>query len=88
MKETVRDYVLKTLREMNYNVADVTDDTVLGPAGADLSSLALAELGVRVEDEFGVQFNEEEYEELAGLSIGEFCEVVAGRLGLAKTVGD
>ena len=39
---------------MNYSTEDVDDDTALGPAGADLESLALAELAVRVEDRFGV----------------------------------
>jgi|GEM_PF-823611 len=52
----------------------------LGPAGADLESLALAELVVRVEDHFGVKFDEDEVETLAGMTVGEFCRVVAPRI--------
>ena len=46
---------------------------MLGPAGADLESLALAELAVRVEDRFGVKFDDDESEMLAGMTVGEFC---------------
>jgi acyl carrier protein len=79
MTTDIRQFVLDSLQEMNYDVTDIDDDTTLGPAGADLESLALAELAVRVEDRFGVKFSEEEAEELAGMTVGEFCTAVAGR---------
>jgi acyl carrier protein len=80
MTNEIRQFVLDSLREMNYDVDGIDDDTTLGPAGADLESLALAELAVRVEDAYGVKFTEEEAEELAGMTVGEFCSTVAGRL--------
>ena len=75
---SIKQFILASLREMNYDVTDIDDDSQLGPAGADVSSLALAELAVRVEDEYGVKFSEDEAEELAGKTVGEFCLIVAG----------
>ena len=75
----IRAFVLETLREMNYDTEGVDDDSTLGPAGVDLESLALAELAVRVEDKFGVRFAEEESEELALMTVGEFTRTVADR---------
>src|ERR1700683_3271955 len=49
----IREFVLNALKEMNYDVSDVTGDTDLGPAGLDLESLAVAELAVLVEDHRG-----------------------------------
>ena len=70
---------MKTLQEMNYDIEGVDDDSTLGPAGVDLESLAMAELAVRVEDRFGVRFAEEESEELALMTVGEFTRTVAER---------
>jgi len=70
--------------EMNYDIDGVDDNTTLGPAGADLESLGLAELAVRVEDRFGVKFTEDEAEELAGMTVGEFCAAVRERLDGAR----
>jgi acyl carrier protein len=75
----VREYVLETLQEMNYSIEGIEDDSTLGPAGVDLESLAMAELAVRVEDKFGVRFADEESEELALMTIGEFTRTVADR---------
>jgi acyl carrier protein len=82
MTETseIRQFVLESLSEMNYSIEGVDDDTALGPAGADLESLALAELAVRVEDRFGVKFDDDESEALAGMTVGEFCLAVAPRV--------
>jgi acyl carrier protein len=74
MKDTVRQFLLQSLKEMNYSTEGIDDDTVLGPAGADLQSLALAELAVRVEDEYGVRFDDDEAEALAGMTVGEFAD--------------
>ncbi|HEY7597667.1 MAG TPA: acyl carrier protein [Actinophytocola sp.] len=77
----IRAFVVETLAEMNYDTQGIDDDTTLGPAGVDLESLALAELAVRVEDKFGVRFAEEESEELALMTVGEFTKTVAERVG-------
>jgi acyl carrier protein len=74
---SIKQFILTSLEEMNYDVSDIDDDSQLGPAGADVSSLALVELAVRVEDKYGVKFSEDEAEELAGKTVGEFCLIVA-----------
>jgi acyl carrier protein len=80
MKDEIRRFVVDSLQEMNYDVEGVDDDTLLGPAGVDLESLALADLAVRVEDRFGVKFADDESEQLALMSVGEFTAVVADRV--------
>ena len=77
--DSIRQFVLDSLRAMNYDVAGIGNDTELGPRGADLESLALAELAIRVEDRFAVTFDDGEADELALLTVGEFCELVAAR---------
>jgi acyl carrier protein len=79
MKDEVRTFVIEQLMDMNYDVSGIDDDTTLGPAGVDLESLALADLSVRVEDRFGVRFSDEESEQLALMTVGEFTTEVADR---------
>jgi acyl carrier protein len=80
MIDEVRQFVLDSLKDMNYSIEGIDDETTLGPAGADLESLALAELAVRVEDQFGVKFADDEAEQLAGMTVGEFCQTVTPRI--------
>jgi len=80
MIDSIRDFIVAALREMNYDVAGIGYDTQLGPRGADVESVTLAELALRVEDEYGVTFSEDEAEELAGLTVGEFCTLVDERI--------
>jgi acyl carrier protein len=80
MIDEIRQFVLDSLTDMNYSIDGIDDDTVLGPAGADLESLALAELAVRVEDKFGVKFGDDDGERLAGMTVGEFCNDVRLRI--------
>lgn len=80
MLDEIRQFVLDSLTQMNYAIDDIHDDTMLGPAGADLESLALAELAVRVEDRFAVKFDDDESEMLAGMTVGEFCRSVLPRI--------
>jgi acyl carrier protein len=83
----IRAFVLETLQEMNYDIEGVDDGSTLGPAGVDLESLALAELAVRVEDRFGVRFAEEESEELALMTVGEFTRTVGERVASVAGAG-
>jgi acyl carrier protein len=83
--DSIQQFIFSSLREMNYDTDGIGNDSQLGPRGADLASLALAELALRVEDEFGVKFSEEEAEVLAGKTVGEFCAIVAERLPTAGT---
>jgi acyl carrier protein len=52
MIDEIRQFVLDSLTAMNYSIEDIDDDTALGPAGADLESLALAELAGMTVGEF------------------------------------
>jgi acyl carrier protein len=84
MIDEIRQFVLDSLTDMNYSIEGIDDDTELGPAGADLESLALAELAVRVEDKFGVRFADDEADQLAAMTVGEFCQAVAPRVSPAS----
>lgn len=88
MSDDVRAFTMQALKEMNYDVGDVSDDSVLGPAGLDLESLAVAELAVRVEDEYGVKFTDEEQESAGMWTLGEFVGTVSGRLQEKAGAGD
>lgn len=81
MFETIRDAVKAALTEMDYDVSELTDTMVLGPAGLDLESLAVAELAVRIEDDFGVKFADEELPGMGDLTLDEFATLVSERMG-------
>lgn len=85
MRAEVRSFVIEQLIDMNYDVAEVDDESTLGPAGVDLESLALADLAVRVEDRYGLTFAEEESEKLALMTVGEFTTMVANRVAGAPS---
>ncbi|MEU4119555.1 acyl carrier protein [Kitasatospora sp. NPDC028055] len=80
MQDRIRAFVLAALTEMQYDVSEVTGDTDLGPAGLDLESLALAELSVQVEDEFGIKFDLDEMETTAMMTLDEFTADVVKRI--------
>jgi acyl carrier protein len=86
MIDSIREFVLDSIRDINYSVEGIDDDTDLGPGGADLESVALAELAARVEIKYGLEFSDDEAEELSVLTVGEFCAYVADRL-TAKAPG-
>jgi acyl carrier protein len=77
MTDEIRQFLFESLTEMQYSTDDIGDDTTLGPAGIDLESLAVAELAMRVEDRFGVRFNEDESDTFAAMTVSEFCDAVA-----------
>ncbi|HET9899403.1 MAG TPA: acyl carrier protein [Streptosporangiaceae bacterium] len=79
MIDAIRQFIFTSLVEMDCDIEGIDDNSQLGPRGADLSSLSLAELALRVEDEYGLRFGEEETEKLASLTVGQFCAVVAER---------
>ncbi|WP_380281902.1 phosphopantetheine-binding protein [Kitasatospora purpeofusca] len=80
MQDRIRAFVLAALAEMQYDVSEVTGDTDLGPAGLDLESLALADLSVQVEDEYGVKFDLDEMETTALMTLDQFTADVAARI--------
>lgn len=83
MRTDVREFVIEAIAAMNYPVDGVDADTPLGSAGIDLESLAVAELAVRVEDEFGVKFADDEAEEMAGMTVGQFADAIRARVGVS-----
>lgn len=84
MKDQVRNFVIESLEDMNYEVDGVDESTALGPAGVDLESLSIAELGVRIEDQYGVRFGDDEVEKVASMTVGEFVDLVVERHGPAS----
>ncbi|MEU3337916.1 acyl carrier protein [Streptomyces sp. NPDC006668] len=80
MTDVIREFVISALGEMNYDTDEITGDTVLGPEGLDMESLAVAELAVRLEDEFGVGFADEEMAEFRTATLDRFVAAVARRL--------
>ena len=80
MRDQIREFVISKLDEMNYDVSGVTGETVLGPAGLDLESLALADLAVQVEEEYKVKFELDDMESTALMTIDEFTTEVATRM--------
>ena len=85
MIDEIRQFVLDSLTDMNYSIDGIDDETTLGPAGADVESIALAELVVRVEDHFDVKFDDDESDMLAAMTVGEFCRDVQMRIQPAST---
>jgi acyl carrier protein len=83
----IRAFVISSLSAMNYDVSEVDGETTLGPAGLDLESLALADLAVQVEEEFGVVFELDDMEYTALMSLDEFAAEVRKRLAGTSAVG-
>lgn len=85
MSADVVAFTIESLRQMNFDVDGADADTVFGPAGVDLDSLAVAELALRVEDAYGVKFGEEDMERLAIMTLGEFAADVSARSATLPT---
>ena len=84
MNAEVHQFMIDSLREMNYEVNATDDSTLLGPDGLDLESLAVAELALRVEDTYRVKFGDDEMEKLALMTISEFVDEIVARLDMAE----
>lgn len=85
--EEVIAFTVDSLKEMNLDVGSITPDSVIGPAGVDLDSLAVSELTFRIEDRYGVRFAEDEMERLGVMTLTEFAEAVAGRAPVTAASG-
>ncbi|HEX4721920.1 MAG TPA: acyl carrier protein [Pseudonocardiaceae bacterium] len=84
MEAEIRSFTVDALRNMNYDVSDINDDTELGPAGLDLESLALADLAVQLEDHFHVKFNDDDMETLALMTLAEFTRALSVRIAAGE----
>jgi acyl carrier protein len=76
MSQDTRSFIIESLRQMHYDVSAVGGDTPLGPTGMDLESLAVAELALMVEQEYGVRFGDEDAERTARMTVDEFAAEV------------
>jgi acyl carrier protein len=72
-------FTITSLEDMNFDVSDADTETMMGPSGLDLDSLAVAEIIARLEDGFGTSFAEDEIEQMAIMTLGEFADMVAQR---------
>ena len=86
MQDQIRDFVIEALNAMNYEVSEVTGDTELGPAGIDLESLALADLAVQVEEEYGIKYKLDDMEGTAMMTLDEFTADVVDRIAALAVV--
>ncbi len=86
MIDEIRQFVFDSLQDMNYSIDGIDDGSELGPGGADIESVALAELVVRVEDQFGVRFDDDESDRLATMTVGAFCHDVQQRIAPASAL--
>lgn len=75
----VQTFIIEALKDMNYDVSDVTGETPLGPAGLDLESLSVAEIAIQVEDTYGVKFEEDEMESVALLTVSGLVKEIVER---------
>ncbi|MDR3036088.1 MAG: phosphopantetheine-binding protein [Kitasatospora sp.] len=87
MSADINQFIVKSLAEMNYDTSEISDETPLGPSGLDLESLALAEIAIQVEDEYGVRIDEDETEQLALMTLGELAAEIARRAALTRAGG-
>ncbi|MFD7239132.1 acyl carrier protein [Streptomyces syringium] len=85
MSTETREFVLDVLRELNYEVDGVTDATPLGDEGLELESLTLAEVTMRLEEKYDVQFTDEELEGLAKVTLGDFVSQIVDRASAGQS---
>ncbi|WP_130796186.1 acyl carrier protein [Streptomyces otsuchiensis] len=85
--DPVSDYVLGIVRDMlNMPVpSDTSPSTPLGAGGLELESLALVELTVHLERQYGVQLPDEAVDGLATATVGELAADIRSRLSSADT---
>lgn len=74
MTDDLRTYLRDLLASMNYPVAELTDDTPLGPSGLDLDSLTRHELAYRIEDDYGRLMPDDEIARIPKQTFGELTE--------------
>ncbi|MFD5029195.1 acyl carrier protein [Streptomyces sp. NPDC058405] len=78
MESQIRSFVIGIIGEIDPTVDDtVSDDLPLGPGGLELESLALVELLVQVEHEYGAEIRDEDPAAQPTATLGEFVAAVA-----------
>lgn len=88
MTEDMRALVVRTIEEMSFPTDDLGDDTVLGPEGLGLDSLAFAEVIVQVEEEHDVRFPQEEAPVASvDITLADFVSTLVEAVAKAQKVG-
>ncbi|WP_035804600.1 acyl carrier protein [Kitasatospora mediocidica] len=89
MREETREFVLTVIRDViNLPLPDrIGDDLPLGEEGLGLESLAMIELVLQLEGQYGIQLPEEELDPLLVRDLGAFVDVVVGRRSAAAVGG-
>ncbi|MFJ3516424.1 acyl carrier protein [Streptomyces sp. NPDC090131] len=78
MSNDIRSFVIGIISEIDPTVTDATDDNQpLGPGGLELESLALVELLVQVEHEYGAKIADEDPAAQPTSTLAEFIAAVA-----------
>ncbi|GAA1291333.1 acyl carrier protein [Streptomyces sp. NPDC047917] len=78
MASQIRSFVIGIISEIFPEVDEsVSDDLPLGPGGLELESLALVELLVQVEHEYGAKIADEDPAAQPTATLGEFVAAVA-----------
>ncbi|MFJ3914129.1 acyl carrier protein [Streptomyces sp. 2132.2] len=86
MSNDIRSFVIGIIGEIDPTVTEsVSDDQPLGPGGLELESLALVELLVQVEHEFGATIADEDPAAQPTATLGEFVAAVARHRDGAST---
>lgn len=83
VEEQVKTFALRIITErMNYplNLEGIDDDTSLGPAGINLESLAFVELTLHIQSEYDIVIPDEDLNELAGMTVGQFAKNIVARI--------
>lgn len=73
MSSDLREVMRKALASMHFQVDTLTDETPLGDGGLELESLSLAELVMQLDEEYGIEFSDDEMESLTTMTFGEFA---------------
>ncbi|MDN3259832.1 phosphopantetheine-binding protein [Streptomyces sp. CSDS2] len=83
MQEEIRTFVLAVIRDIiNLPVPEDADEaTPLGPEGLELESLAMIELLLQLEGEYGIELPEEDVDPERVQTLGQLVQVVADRRG-------
>ncbi|MGJ5754496.1 acyl carrier protein [Streptomyces puniciscabiei] len=89
MQEEIRDFVLAVIRDViNLPVPeDAGADTPLGADGLELESLAMIELLLQLEGEYGIELPEEDVDPETVRTLGQLVQVVADRRAVTAGAG-
>ncbi len=87
-QDHVRGYILDVLNDqisMGIDPATVSDGVSLGAEGLAIESLAFVELTVALETEFGLRIADDDIDDLAKLTFGQFVAEIADRIDQQPT---